>query len=559
MAASETARLIATLELKDKFSASLKGAQGGLGKLESRWDAISGKVGRGLVIGGAAGAAFIGTQVKAGLDSLAALESAVSSVDGAIAQVGPTWSTTGAQIAATANRIEADVGAAFDDKDITKATETLIRYGKVTESNLTPAMEIMTDLAARTGSVEGAATLLAKALADPTKAAGKLARQGIVLTKAQQATIKEMVEVNDLAGAQAYLLGELEKTTKGAASASLGPYARSQALLADAWEDGQRALAEGFLPVIEKVRGLLQKGLADPRTLENIRNFGKGLASGLDSVIEIARALPWGTIGQSLQLAGTGAKAVLSAFTSLPPWVQTAVLTGWGLNKLSGGLLSGVVGELGKGLVKGVLGMTAGVVHIKAGTVVGAGGGVPPVAGGAGRLATAATLIPAVAVAGAIVAAAVPIGQAFAAALPASLKGEGGKGMSESQTRILAAQKAMADKQGDTVNKMVSLERTFDRKQEDLKAATERVKQAQQETKRESARGTGVVQSAVDRSAATIRNGFALIRPPQVSVNVSVSPTTINRVTNVTNRYGTTSGDRHSNSTGSGTLGNGGR
>ena len=52
----------------------------------------------------------------------------------------------------------------------------------------------------------------------------------------------------------------------------------------------------------------------------------------------------------------------------VPPWVQTAVLTGWGLNKLTGGAL-GYRAELGKGLIKGVLGMTAGVVHIKAGTV----------------------------------------------------------------------------------------------------------------------------------------------------------------------------------------------
>jgi hypothetical protein len=547
MAASETARLIATLELKDKFSSGLKGAQGSLGKLESRWDKISGKVGRGLVIGGAAGAAFIGSQVKAGLDSLADLESAVGAVDGAIAQVGPTWTTTGAQIAATANRIEADVGAAFDDKDITKAAETLIRYGKVTESNLTPALEVMTDLAARTGSVEGAATLLAKTLADPTKAAGKLARQGIVLTKSQQAVIKEMVEANDLAGAQAYLLGELEKTTKGAASASLGPYAKSQAMLADAWEDGQRALAEGFLPVIEKVRDLLQKGLADPGTLENIRNFGKGLASGLDSVIEIARSLPWGTIGTSLQLAGTGAKAVLSAFTSLPPWVQTAVLTGWGLNKLSGGLLSGVVGELGKGLVKGVLGMTAGVVHIKAGTVVGAGG-VPPVAGGAGKLAGAASLIPAVAVAGAIVAAAVPIGEAFAGALPKELKGDGGKGMSESQTRILAAQKETAAKQEQTVGKIVALERTFERKQEDLKSATARVKAAQDETKRETARGSGIVSQATRESAATIRDGFSRIPPPIVNVRVGVTATSVTKNVTIQNRYGDKGTSRNADS-----------
>ena len=73
---------------------------------------------------------------------------------------------------------------------------------------------------------------------------------------------------------------------------------------------------------------------------------------------------------------------MLDAFLGLPPWIQTAVLTGWGLNKLTGGALSGIVGSLASGLVKGVLGMNAGVVNINAGIVN--GGGVPGVPGGKG-------------------------------------------------------------------------------------------------------------------------------------------------------------------------------
>ena len=45
---------------------------------------------------------------------------------------------------------------------------------------------------------------------------------------------------------------------------------------------------------------------------------------------------------------GQGADALLTTFTSLPPWVQTAVLTGWGLNKLTGGALGNIAGILTK-------------------------------------------------------------------------------------------------------------------------------------------------------------------------------------------------------------------
>jgi hypothetical protein len=157
-------------------------------------------------------------------------------------------------------------------------------------------------------------------------------------------------------------------------------------VFADVTEDAQKALAEGFLPVLQKVADLLSSELAKPSTINAIRSFGQDLASGLDSLIDLGKNLPWGVIGESLKTAGAGAKTILGAFTSLPAWVQTAVITGWGLNKLTGGALGDIVGSLSTGLIKGVLGMNAGVVNIKAGTVVGGGGvtggGTKPTTGG---------------------------------------------------------------------------------------------------------------------------------------------------------------------------------
>jgi hypothetical protein len=382
MAAAETARLIASLELKDKgFAKGLSGAEKSLGQLESTAFRVGQNIGSGLKTGaanlaklGVVAAAGIGAAVKTGLDDLAALESSIASVDGAIETLGLTGQLTGKQVADMANRIEADVGAAFDDKEITAAAATLLRYGKVVPKNLEPALEVMTDLAAKTGSVESASELLAKALADPTKAAGKLTRQGIILTKAQQDQIKAMTEAGDTAGAQALLLDVLAKSTEGAARASQGPYARSLAVLADVGEDARKALAEGFLPVIQKVADRLGKAMGDPAFINGIREFGTTLAAGLDDLIDVAAGLPWSTIGDSLKIAGSGAKAVLQAFTSLPPWVQTAVITGWGLNKLTGGALGGIVSELAKGAIKGVLGIQAAQVNITAANVTGAGG-----------------------------------------------------------------------------------------------------------------------------------------------------------------------------------------
>lgn len=355
---------------------------------------------------GAVATGVLATQVYAGIKSLESLESATTSVDAAIRQMGQTGAITASQVATWSNEIEASIGAAFDDKDITRATATLIRFGKVTPTNLHEAMQVMTDLAAKTGDVDSASTLLAKALADPAKAAGKLSRAGVVLTKVQQDQIKAFVKAGKVADAQKLILDALAKTTAGAAAATQGPYKRAMSVLADVTEDAQRALAEGFLPVIERVATVLSKKLADPKVISEIRTFGQGLAGMFDKALDAAERIPWGSIGDAFRLAGQGAKAAFDLFTGLPPWIQTAVLTGWGLNKLTGGALGGIVGELGKGLIKGVLGMNAAVVNINAGVVNGGGGGpgLPPTAtGGAPSvLATAAKLIPVIAV-GAVV------------------------------------------------------------------------------------------------------------------------------------------------------------
>ena len=387
MALSERAELVARLSLKDDFSRRVSGVQknfaSSMGKIQKT--AIQGARNTATNLGrvGAVAGGFIALNVKSGISSLAELEDAVTSVDGAIKQVGKGWTTTGQQIAAIANQIETDVQRAFDDKEITQAAATLIRYGNISEDQLEPALRIMTDLAAKTGDVGSASEALAKALADPTKATRLLRQAGVALTKEQTAQIKKWVESGDLLKAQTFLLGEVEKKTKGAAAAMHGPYADSIRILQDVTEDAQRALGEAFLPVISKVADKLSNELAKPETIKNLRAFGQTLAGAFDKVLEVGGRIPWQQIGDSLKLAGTGAKAIFDAFTSLPPWVQTAVLTGWGLNKLTGGALGTIVGELGKGLIKGVLGMNAGVVNINAARV---NGGVPGAAtsGGGG-------------------------------------------------------------------------------------------------------------------------------------------------------------------------------
>jgi hypothetical protein len=302
-----------------------------------------------------------------------------------------------------------------------------------------------------------------------------------------------------------------------------------------------------------------------------------------------------------MKVAFDWAKRLVDLLSILPTEVKAAGAGFLALNKLSGGLISGGLGNIAGGLLGPVLrnlgaslpGVGKAFVQPVFVTNMPMGGLVGGAAGAAGKgmsaargLATAATVGLSVAAVAAAIETYFSVNQqstdqatAIREGLDSSIAG---KSLPELRAALAGVDQGVKDLtsnplltivQGDALNQLQgmrtdlqkqiaeieALKAQADRGRGDTVDATERVKAATDETRRETNRGTGVIQSAVARSAETIRNGFSLIPPPMVSVNVAVSPTTINRVTNVTNRYGTTSGDRHSNSTGSGTLGNGGR
>jgi hypothetical protein len=398
MAAADTARLIASLELQDKFSANASKfdrAIGGMERKTSTLGKIGGEVGRGaqtavrnIATIGVVAAGAIASQVALGVQSLAQLEEVKNQTDAVIKSTEGAANVTAEQIRAQAEALEHL--STVDDKVIQRGQNMLLTFtsirNEVGEGNdiFDQATETMLDMSVAMGSdAKDTAIQLGKALNDPIRGITALSRVGVQFTEDQRAQIKAMVESGDVMSAQKVILAELNREFGGSAEAfGKGPGAAMRRF-GDAVEGAQQALATGFLPLMEKVSEKVQTLLGDPAVLKQIQDFGVGTAGALDSLIDTAAALPWGSIGDAFRLMGTGAKAALDFFTGMPSWVQTAVLTGWGLNKLTGGALGNIVGELGKGLIRGVLGMNAGVVNINAATVSGAGG-VPAAAGGKG-------------------------------------------------------------------------------------------------------------------------------------------------------------------------------
>ncbi len=204
-----------------------------------------------------------------------------------------------------------------------------------------------------------------KAVAKGNKAAGDRYLANLKVTK----TIK----------AQKLILAELDKEF-GKAGAAAGTGFQADINRAnDAIEDAKITIAQGLMPALGQVARTLATTFRDPQVIKGLKDLGTGIGDVITGGLAFAKTVPWDKIASSLQTAAGFAKDLLNAFLGLPTWVQTAVVTGWGLNKITGGLIT----DLASGLIKGVLGMNAGVVNINAAVVnsaglgAGAAGGIP--------------------------------------------------------------------------------------------------------------------------------------------------------------------------------------
>jgi TP901 family phage tail tape measure protein len=210
---------------------------------------------------------------------------------------------------------------------------------------------------------------------------------------------KNLKDVNESAGTAAEQMAEREK----------GLNHQLEVLSANA-RDAAITIGSALLPKLTPLAVKLNEFLNKPETRAGIADLADKLASGFETAAKWAGTIDWGSLASALNIAASGAKALVGAFLSMPPEVQGTIIALAGLNKLTGGAVSGIVGELGKGLIKGVLGMNAGVVNINAAVVNGAGR-IPGAAAAAGGVAagTGAALVTAVIAPAAVAAAALII------------------------------------------------------------------------------------------------------------------------------------------------------
>lgn len=264
----------------------------------------------------------IGTKLSIGLTApLAALgvasykaaqesADALGQVTSALASMGDASGRTVAQLQALA---ASQMGQSLydDDEILRKVTANLLTFGKVSGTVFDQAQQAAIDLSARLGTdLQSSAVMIGKALNDPLKGLTALSRVGVSFTEQQKEQVKAMVAAGNAAGAQALILGELQKQYGGAAAAARAadPTAESK----QAWAEFQETIGALVVKVLPPLTDFLTKVL----------NAFNDLSPGMQKVVVIGAAVA-AALGPVLTVVG-GLVSVGAPFLSFLKMVAPA-------------------------------------------------------------------------------------------------------------------------------------------------------------------------------------------------------------------------------------------
>lgn len=124
----------------------------------------------------------------------------------------------------------------YSDEAVSGAQSILLTFTRIGGDTFPRATRAVADMAARMGGdLSSAALQVGKALNDPAEALSALTRAGVQFDKQQKDAIATMVRTNDIAGAQAIILSELERQFGGSAAAARNTLGGALEGLNNAW------------------------------------------------------------------------------------------------------------------------------------------------------------------------------------------------------------------------------------------------------------------------------------------------------------------------------------
>ncbi len=305
-----------------------------LGNVEKASKSASG------VLKGALAADLIAGGVSAIKDGLTEAYDAVREQDRLAAQTAATLKSTGGAAGVTAGQIT-DLADSLEKKSLIDAeaiqngANLMLTFTGVKnaagEGNdvFDQSIQTMTDMATALGKdTPAAATMLGKALNDPIKGVGALAKVGVSFTDQQKDQIATMMEAGDLTGAQKVILAELNKEYGGSAQAAAnadGGFKRLKDTFDGLLEEGIRLV----LPAVQQLATWLADNL--PGAIDQAKAALEPLTPALDAIGgALGAAFQWMTENPETVTAFATAIGVMAAaigIVTAVQWLWNAAMT----------------------------------------------------------------------------------------------------------------------------------------------------------------------------------------------------------------------------------------
>jgi hypothetical protein len=177
----------------------------------------------------------------------------------------------------------------FDDELVKAGQATLLTFTNIGGKVFPKAVIAMTNMAAKTGDMSGAAAILGKVLNDPLKYMGLLARQGLALSDVQTKQIEHFMAINDLASAQGVIL-DMVNTKFGGLAEAMGNTAAGKIQIAkNALEEMYETIGTALLPVIGELANALTTWLSSPAVeagINDVVGWLGGVATTIGEVVK---------------------------------------------------------------------------------------------------------------------------------------------------------------------------------------------------------------------------------------------------------------------------------
>lgn len=410
MTTGEQAELIVNLRLRDQFTAPVKKLQANLQTLDRQTAQLQrglGKIGQGLKTGLAntakiagVGIGFLGLQIKAGIDQLIRFDSIAAQTEAVLKSTKNAAGLTADEIVDMTASLEKLTG--IEKETTQEAANLLLTFTNIKEDVFPDTLAIIQDISTAMGSdMNQEAIRLGKALNDPIRGMSALSEVGVTFNDTQRQTIERAQKAGNTLKAQRIILRELKKEFGGSAEAADKTFGGSLRRLRNNVADLQVNLAAPLVQPLARLTRRLTEFAASEEVQQGIRDLGEGIAglfsdenlesgvAAIKSGFGFIRDLPWDTIKSGLQTTADIAGRAVSLFRSLPPELQTGLVTLLAANKLTGGLVASGIGDIAGFLLRGLTTINATVVNVVGAKVNTPGGGLDvPGAPGAGPSAT---------------------------------------------------------------------------------------------------------------------------------------------------------------------------